>query len=92
MKARHIVFKTDLPAQEGASGYHLIRSVKIEGPGGWDYLSIDPDSRRLFISHGTHVVVLNADTGAVIGDIPDTPGVHGLAIAPDLNRAFSRSG
>jgi DNA-binding beta-propeller fold protein YncE len=87
-----LVLAGNMPAQQGASGYHLVKSVKIEGPGGWDYLSIDPETRRLFISHGTHVVVLNADTGAVVGDIPDTPGVHGVALAPDLNRAFSSNG
>jgi DNA-binding beta-propeller fold protein YncE len=80
------------PAQQGASGYHVVKRVKIEGPGSWDYLSIDPESRRLFISHSTHVVVLDADTGAVTGDIPDTPGVHGLAVAPDLGRAFTSNG
>lgn len=81
-----------MPAQEGASGYHLVKSVRIEGPGGWDYLSIDPQNRRLFISHDTHVVVLDADTGTVTGEIPDTPGVHGVAIAPDLGRAFTSNG
>jgi DNA-binding beta-propeller fold protein YncE len=80
------------PAQQGASGYHVVKTVKIEGPGGWDYLTIDPQNRRLFISHSTHVVVLDADTGAVTGDIPDTPGVHGVALAPDLGRAFTSNG
>jgi len=87
-----LVLAGSAPAQQGASGYHLIKTVKIEGPGGWDYLSIDPQNRRLFISHASHVVVLDADTGAVTGDIPDTPGVHGLAVAPDLGRAFTSNG
>lgn len=48
-----LVLAGNMPAQQGASGYHLVKSVKIECPGGWDYLSIDPETRRLFISHGT---------------------------------------
>src|SRR6266851_1164919 len=80
------------PAQQGASGYHLAKTVKLDGPGGWDYLGIDPESRRLFISHDTHVVVLNADTGDVAGDIANTPGVHGVAIATEFGRGFTSNG
>jgi hypothetical protein len=80
------------PAQQRASGYHLIKTVKIEGPGGCDYLGIDSQNRRLFISHATHVVVLDADTGAVTGDIADTPGVHGVAIAAEFGRGFTSNG
>ncbi len=53
---------------------------------------MDSDARRVYISHGTHVVVMNADTYAIEGDIPDTPGVHGIAIASDLGRGFISSG
>jgi len=80
------------PAQQGASGYHLAKTVKLDGPGGWDYLGIDSESRRLFISHDTHVVVLNADTGDVAGDIANTPGVHGVAIAAEFGRGFTSNG
>jgi len=80
------------PAQQGASGYHLAKTVKLDGPGGWDYLGIDPESRRLFISHDTHVVVLDADTGDVAGDIANTPGVHGVAIAAEFGRGFTSNG
>ena len=79
-------------AQQGGSGYHLTKTVKVDGPGGWDYLAIDSASRRLFISHDTHVVVLNADTGDVVGDIADTPGVHGVAIAAEFGRGFTSNG
>jgi DNA-binding beta-propeller fold protein YncE len=79
-------------AQQGTSGYHLTKTVKIEGPGGWDYLAIDAQSRRLFVSHETHVVVLDADTGEVAGDIADTPGVHGIAIAAEFGRGFTSNG
>ena len=74
------------------AGLHVIKTYKIGGEGGWDYLNMDANSRRLFISRGTHVIVLDADTGKPIGDIPDTPGVHGIALAPDLGRGFTSNG
>src|ERR1700719_5062915 len=76
----------------GPSGYHLVKTVPIPGDEGWDYLTVDSDARRVYISHGSHVVIMNADTYASEGDIPDTPGVHGIAIAPDLGRGFISSG
>jgi len=75
-----------------APGYHVTDTLKIGGDDGWDYLAFDPASRRLFVSHGTHVVVVDADTKATVGDIPDTPGVHGIAIATDLGRGFVSNG
>jgi len=76
----------------GSSGYHLIKSVPVPGDEGWDYLNVDADARRVYVSHGSHVVVLNADTYAIEGDIPDTAGVHGIALAPDLGRGFVSAG
>ena len=76
----------------GSSGYHLIKSVPVPGDEGWDYLNVDADARRVYVSHGSHVVVLNADTYAIEGDIPDTQGVHGIALAPDLGRGFVSAG
>src|SRR5271169_4552364 len=74
------------------SGYHIINTFKLGGEGGWDYLTLDANSRYLYISRGTHVIVMNADSGTVEGDIPDTPGVHGIALAPDLGRGFVSNG
>ena len=77
----------------GAStGYHILKEIKIGGEGGWDYLEIDSNARRLYVSHGTHVVVVDPDAGKVVGDIPDTPGVHGVQIVPSLNRGFISNG
>ncbi len=73
-------------------GYHVATTYKAGGEGGWDYLTTDPDARRLYISRGTHVMVLDADTGKSAGDIPDTPGVHGIALAPELGRGFTSNG
>lgn len=73
----------------GASGYHLGSTYKLGGDGGWDYLTIDSATRHFYIARGTHVLVIDADSGKPIGDIPDTPGVHGIALAPELGRGFT---
>jgi DNA-binding beta-propeller fold protein YncE len=85
-----ILLLTTLAA--GASGYHLINTYKLGGEGGWDYLTLDSASRRLYISRATHVIVIDADSGKPVGDIPDTPGVHGIALAPELGRGFVSNG
>lgn len=72
--------------------YHLLKTYKIGGEGGWDYLLMDPVSRHLYISRGTHVIVMDGDSGKVIGDIPDTSGVHGIALAPEVGRGFTSNG
>jgi len=74
------------------SGMHVLKTYKLGGEGGWDYLKLDPDSRRLYISRSTHVTVIDADSGKPVGDIPDTPGVHGIALAPELGRGFTSNG
>jgi len=74
------------------TGYHVTGEIKIGGEGGWDYLTVDSAARRLYVSHATHVVVVDLDANKVVGDIPDTPGVHGIAIAPELSRGFISNG
>jgi DNA-binding beta-propeller fold protein YncE len=73
-------------------GYHITKRLKVGGEGGWDYLTIDGQARRLYVSRGTHVMVLDLDTDKVVGDIPNTQGVHGIAIASELNRGFTSNG
>ena len=73
-------------------GYNVIKTYKLGGEGGWDYLNLDSSSRRLYISRATHVIVIDADSGKPVGDIPDTPGVHGIALAPELGRGFVSNG
>jgi DNA-binding beta-propeller fold protein YncE len=75
-----------------ATSYHVIQTYKLGGDGGWDYLTIDANARHLFISRGTHVMVVDTDSGKSVSDIPDTPGVHGIALAPDLGRGFTSNG
>jgi DNA-binding beta-propeller fold protein YncE len=76
----------------GASGYHVIKTIPLGGEGGWDYLTADAEGRRLYVSRGTHVQVLDMDSYALVGDIPDTQGVHGIALAPEFGRGFTSNG
>jgi DNA-binding beta-propeller fold protein YncE len=74
------------------SGYALARTVPLAGDDFWDYLGFDAANRHLFVTHGTHVMVLDADSQSVAGDIPNTPRVHGVAVANDLGRGFISDG
>src|SRR5689334_23250543 len=76
-------------AQQSPSGYHVIKQFKLGGDGGWDYLTFDAKGERLFISRSTHVMVVDANTGAILGDIPDTQGVHGIALVEDQNKGYT---
>jgi YVTN family beta-propeller protein len=76
----------------GPSGYHVSKTVKLGGDGGWDDLTVDAKAKRVYISRGTHVMVVDADTGALVGDIPNTNGVHGIAIAPEFDKGFISDG
>ena len=69
-----------------------VAKFSIGGDGGTDYLTAEPGTARVFVSRGTHVMVLDAATGKVVGDIPDTPRVHGIALAPKSGRGFITSG
>ena len=74
------------------TNYHLLKKVVLGGEGGWDYLTCDSDARRVYISRGTHVMIIDADSYAVVGDIPGTQGVHGIALAPEFGRGFVSDG
>jgi len=74
------------------SSYKILNTYKLGGEGGWDYLAVDSDTGRVFISRATHVIVVDSRTGKQVGDIPDTPGVHGIALAPELGRGFISNG
>ena len=77
-------------AQDGP--YRFVREIAIGGEGGWDYLSVDPAAYRLFVSHGNRIVVIDTRRDEIAGEITDTPGVHGLTLAPDLGRGFVANG
>ncbi len=76
----------------GASGYQVVNKFQIPGEGGWDFIAISESTQRLFVSHGTQVDVVDAKKGTVVGTIPDTKGVHGVAIAEDLKKGFVSNG
>ncbi len=78
----------NLSAQNSNSEYSIVRSIKLPGAGGWDYLTVDETNSRLFLSHGTVVNVVDLKTGQLAGTINETPGVHGIALAPEFNKAF----
>ncbi len=79
-------------ATAAASGYRVVKTYTLGGDGGWDYLTAEASTRRVFISRATHVMVADLDTGKQVGDIADTPGVHGIALAPDLGKGFVSNG
>lgn len=79
---------TVINGQNPGSEYKIVNTIKLPGTGGWDYLSVDETYNRLFVSHGTTVVIADLKTGLHTGTIEDTPGVHGIAIAAALNKAF----
>jgi len=77
---------------QAPKGYHLIDTIQVGGDGGWDALTVDSAAHRLYVSHGTHVVVIDTVTDKVIGDIPNTSGIHGIAIAEKLGKGFTSNG
>jgi DNA-binding beta-propeller fold protein YncE len=79
-------------AASSPARYHLLRKLPVGGEGGWDYLTLDSAARRLYVSRGTRVLVLDVDSGTTVGEIPGTQGVHGVALAPDVHRGFTSNG
>ena len=75
-----------------APGYHVIDTWKLGGEGGWDYLKVDSDAHRLYISRATRVLVLDTESGKPVGEISDTPGVHGVALVPEIGKGFTSNG
>ena len=79
-------------AQNTSSFYKIENKFMVPGEGGWDYLSVDEATGRVFLSHGTVVNVVDEKDGKLLGTITDTKGVHGIAVANDLNKAFISNG
>ena len=85
-------FAVASPSIAAAKEFAVTKKIPVPGQGSWDYLAVDDGARRLYVSHGTQVEVLDVDSGAIVGKIEDTPGVHGVAIAPELGRGFVSDG
>ncbi len=87
-----IALVATIAGAQGSAGYHVVKKTLVGGDGGWDYLFVDAGARRLYLSHGDRVVVLDADEVKVVGEIPNTQGVHGIAVAPEFNHGFTSNG
>jgi YVTN family beta-propeller protein len=87
----HTTYVFSEPTQVDVSQKNIKR-FNLGGEGGWDLLTLDTKNHHLFISRGTHVQVMDVTTGKLAGDIPNTEGVHGIAIAPELNLGFTSNG
>jgi len=86
------VFVSLVASAFAANQYQLLKKVSLPGDGNWDYLIVDSPARRVYVSHGNEVNVLDADSGNPVGKIPNTNGVHGIAVAPELERGFVSNG
>ena len=80
------------PAAPHAAPYRVLQTFHVGGDGAWDHLTVDGKARRLYVPHATHVLVLDADTGAKVGEIADTAGVHDVALATALGKGFTSNG
>jgi DNA-binding beta-propeller fold protein YncE len=74
------------------SDYHVLKTIKLGGEGGWDYLTLDAAARRLYISRANRVMIVDVDAGKLIGEVKDTPGVHGIALDTKRQRGFTSNG
>jgi len=74
------------------SGYRIIGKIALSGTGGWDYVTVDAAARRVYVTHATQVEVLDADSQQPVGKIAETPGAHGVALAPEFGRGFISAG
>jgi DNA-binding beta-propeller fold protein YncE len=77
---------------QAAPSYQVVKKISLPGDGGWDYITLDPEARRLYITHSTQVQVFDIDQEKLIGQITPTQGVHGVALAPGLGRGFTSNG
>jgi DNA-binding beta-propeller fold protein YncE len=94
MKRRWLIGLVLLASMQamGAQSFKFLKSIPVGGEGGWDYLSVDAKARKLYVTHATKIVIIDLAEDKIAGEIADTPGVHGFAIASDLDRGFSSNG
>ena len=75
-----------------AQTYKVIKRIPVGGEGGWDYIKVDPDAHRLYVARGDHLMIIDEASGKTLGDIPNTKGIHGVALATDLGKGFTSNG
>jgi DNA-binding beta-propeller fold protein YncE len=87
-----LVMATEVGAQAPSAASWKVHKIAIGGEGGWDYLTADASSKRLYVSRGNRIVVIDTESEKVVGELADTPGVHGVAVVGDLDRGFTSNG
>jgi len=87
-----VVLGVSLADEPNASGYKVLKKIELGGKGGWDYLTMDADAGRLYISRSDRIQVLDVEKGKLVGEVTDTKGVHGIALAPKHKKGFSSNG
>src|SRR3977135_3177135 len=87
-----VTLATNNSADAQASGYHVVKSFRIQSSGRWDYIAVSPVNDNIYVSHMTQVNIINKNTGDSVGVIPNTEGVHGIAFAPAFNKGFTSNG
>jgi len=92
MMATAAVALTSAALAADGGKFKIEKKIALEGGGRWDYVTTDPEAHRVYVARATHVSVVDSESGKVVGDIPDTPGVHGVAVAPDLGIGFISEG
>ena len=80
------------PAADQPGPYHVVKELDVGGEGRWDYVAVDSVAKLLYVPRSTHTQIIREETGEVVGDLKDTPGVHGTALVPDLGRGFTSNG
>jgi YVTN family beta-propeller protein len=81
-----------MAAAAAGADYKVVKTWKLGGDGGWDYLTLDSTGHRLFIARATRVMVIDTESGKQVGEIPETAGVHGVALVPEIGRGFTSNG
>jgi DNA-binding beta-propeller fold protein YncE len=92
MKTTLLVLLAAATAFAAPPTYKVVNKIKVGGTGGWDYVYLDSENHRLYVSHTAQTEVIDTATDKVIGNIPETKGVHGIAIANDLGKGFTSDG
>src|ERR1035438_4472544 len=90
--AGHAGLAQDAASQPGSSGYHLLKTIAVGGTEGWDYVTMDSASRRLYIGRDDHIDVVDVDAGAVVGTVTGLSHTHGLVVAPEFGRGYTSDG
>jgi YVTN family beta-propeller protein len=87
-----LLFGLHASADTPGAGYHVIKTIPIGGEGGWDYLTIDSAARRLYIARSDRVMVVDVDKESLVGEVANTPGIHGVALVPEKGRGYTSNG